>query len=224
MTAPMAVLARQASADGASDQLRAALAGDEAEALLDRAVRPDRFYRAALASQLGESPRAAALYLPGLDIAAEAWRGGDLAFDDLVRGELAATDALVADAMTHFETIAVVTDPGRRGAETGRVILWRASGCMPPAAPAANPSMNTDAVATPATTRRLVELAPGQVAAALLRALGLAQSRELPEPPAACAWAPPTAVLATYGERRPAASSAAESAEYLQNLRSLGYL
>jgi hypothetical protein len=223
MTAAMATLARQANADGADDLLRAALGRDAAEVVLERAVRPDRFYRAALASQLGGAPRAAALYLPGLDIAAEAWRGGELAFDDLVRSELAATDALVAAATTHFETIAVVADPGRRGAESGRVILWRASGCAPPAT-AAGPSKTTGTVAAPIAKRSLVELVPGQVAAALLRALGLAQSRELPEPPAACAWEPPTAVLATYGERRPAASSAAESAEYLQNLRSLGYL
>ena len=133
---------------------------------------------------------------------------------------MAATDELVAAAVTTFETIAVVADPGRRGAETGRVILWRASGCEPPP----EPSKMTGSGAVPAAGRRRPELAPGEVAAALLRALGLAQSRELPEPPGACTWDAPTAVLATYGERHPEASSSAESAEYLQNLRSLGYL
>ncbi|HTQ78840.1 MAG TPA: hypothetical protein VMM92_02505, partial [Thermoanaerobaculia bacterium] len=93
-------------------------------------------------------------------------------------------------------------DPGRRspGGE-GRVILWRRAGCS-------------------AAGR----LAPEAVAAALLRAAGLPQSAELPPPPSGCSWPPPPATLTSYG--RPNASKAKPEAggEYLENLRSLGYL
>ncbi|MCM2270494.1 MAG: hypothetical protein NDJ75_10360, partial [Thermoanaerobaculia bacterium] len=67
-------------------------------------------------------------------------------------------------------------------------------------------------------------LALGQIAALLARAAGLPQSAELPEPPAFCAWPEPPSRLATYGERRPAAGSERAEREYLETLRSLGYL
>ncbi|HEY4593552.1 MAG TPA: hypothetical protein VIJ61_14150, partial [Thermoanaerobaculia bacterium] len=77
-------------------RLAAALPPALAAEVLDRAIVPDRFYREVFARHLGTSPRAAALYLPGLDLAAAGWRGGDVAFADLVRSELAATDRLLA--------------------------------------------------------------------------------------------------------------------------------
>jgi len=62
------------------------------------------------------------------------------------------------------------------------------------------------------------------VASALLRALGLPQSEELPPPPAGCRWPAPPVVVAGYGAPRRAAPRGLESAEYLESLRSLGYL
>jgi len=70
----------------------------------------------ATAAGAGEPPRAAALYLPGADIAADGWQGGDVALADLVRGELAAADRLLAGALAGVGTVAVVLDPGRRRA------------------------------------------------------------------------------------------------------------
>jgi len=70
-------------------------------------------------------------------------------------------------------------------------------------------------------------LAPEAIAAGLLRAGGLPQSAELPPPPAQCTWRPAPATVTTYGRPQPLrlpGAPAAESAEYLQNLRSLGYL
>jgi hypothetical protein len=171
--------------------------------VLDRALRPDRFYRAVFSRGLATQPRAAALYLPGLDIAADGWRGGDVAFADLVRSELAATDRLLAGVLGGVGTVVVVLDPGRRrqGGE-GRALLWRRSGCAagPPA------------------------VSPEKLASALLRALGLPQSEELPLPPAGCRWQPPPVVVAGFGEPRRGAPGGLESAEYLESLRSLGYL
>jgi hypothetical protein len=86
------------------------------------------------------------------------------------------------------------------------VILWRQGGCA--SAPAA------------ARTR----IRPETVASALLRALGLPQSEELPAPPPGCRWAPPPVVVAGYGAPRRGAPAGQEGAEYLESLRSLGYL
>jgi hypothetical protein len=190
----------------------AALAPATARSVLDRALRPDLFYREVFARHLRDgAPRAAALYLPGLDIAADGWSGGDVAFADLVRSELSAADGVLARALTPgalggdaVGTVAVVFDAGRRRAGgEGRVLLWRRAGCG-------------------RGGRR--ETSPEAVAAGLLRALGLPQSEELPEPPAGCRWPDPPVVLPGYGEplRRPALP--AEGSEYLESLRSLGYL
>jgi len=91
------------------------------------------------------------------------------------------------------------------------VILWRRSGCA-------------GSAGVPAAPRRPDRIKPEAVAAALLRALGLPQSEELPAPPAQCRWAPPPVVVAGYGQPRRGAPAGAEGAEYLKNLRSLGYL
>src|SRR5205823_2058521 len=145
------------------------------------------------------APRAAALYLPGIDIAAEGWTGGTVAFADLERAHLAAADARLGELLGDFGTVAVVLDPGRRGGGAGVAIVWRASGCRAAAS---------------------VRIAPGSIAAALVRALGLPQSAELPEPPAACGWPEPPSRVPTYGERFAPRAPGAEGDEYLKNLRS----
>ena len=176
----------------------------------ESALRPDRFYREAFVRALeaaGEPPRVAAVYLPAIDVAAEGWEGTDLAFADLVRRELQRTDRALGRALAAQGpgTIAVVFDPGRRpGREgAGRALLWRREGCR-----------------TGFGGRLSVE----QVAAGLLAALGLPASEELPPPPGACPWPSPPARLATYGTREPARRDPAAAADYLESLRSLGYL
>ena len=124
-----------------------------------------------------------------------------MAFADLVRRQLAEVDALVGE-LAGFGTVALVLDPGRRPGGEGRLLLWRAAGCRESPAPAA----------------------PEAVAPGLLRALGLPQSAELAAPPPACAWPAPPATVASYGERAPAVRAPAAGEEYLESLRSLGYL
>jgi hypothetical protein len=196
---------------GAWRLLAASLPPAEAAAVAERAVRPDAFYRRVFGDRLfgpGGPPRAAALYLPGLDIAASGWRGGDVAFADLVRAELAAADRLLARAMTQpgWGTVAVVLDPGRRLPRgDGRVLLWRRSGC------GAGPAATT----------------PEAIASGLLRTLGLPQSARLPPPPVQCRWPEPPATVADYGRPQPPrlpGAPAEDAEEYLRNLHSLGYL
>jgi hypothetical protein len=168
---------------------------------------PDRFYRRIfeqrLAAGMGSEPKAAALYLPGLDIAADGWRGGNVAFADLVRAELSAMDALLERALPGVGTVVVVLDPGRRRAGSqGRVVIWRRAGCGSGAA----------------------EIEPEAVASGLLRALGLPQSGELPPPPAGCRWAPAQSAVPGYGEPRQGRGPSQQGEEYLKSLRSLGYL
>jgi hypothetical protein len=190
----------------------------------ERALAPDRFYRVAFARwAFRPAVHAGALYLPGLDIAAQGWSGGDVAFADLVRRELAAADDVVAGALAAGEdglTVAVVLDPGRRGGGEGRVVLWRSAGC-------------DGGNATPVEERPAGEAAagaaggtvePAAVASALLRALGLPQSAELPPPPAACSWPEAPGRVPTYGERGRRLDTAARGDEYLESLRALGYL
>lgn len=209
----LAALARAvekgAAASGAEGALlAAALPPREAASVLERALRPDHFYREAFARGLANGPQAAALYLPGLDIAAAGWSGGSIALADLVRGELLETDRLLRRALDGAGTVAVVLDPGRRRAGgEGRILLWRRSGCQQGAG---RPGLSGES--------------PEAVASGLLRALGLPQSGELPPPPRACRWTPAPATVATYGEPRRSQSPGREGSEYLENLRSLGYL
>ena len=88
------------------------------------------------------------------------------------------------------------------------MILWRRGGCA----------------GAPGSAGITARIRPETVASALLRALGLPQSAELPAPPAGCRWAPPPVVVAGYGEPRRGAPAGPEGAEYLESLRSLGYL
>lgn len=204
-----------ALADGATAGFVAALPPSLAAPLAERALTPDRFYReaAARALEAPAPPRAAAVYLPGLDIAADVWRGPGVAFADLVREELARTDAFLARALAAQRpgTVAVVFDPGRRGGAggEGRMLLWRRQGC---GAPGAGARLAAEPVP------------PAAVASGLLAALGLAASAELPAPPAVCPWPRPPALLATYGRRRDQGGAPREAGEYLESLRSLGYL
>lgn len=201
------ILVRRTRIDKGGVRLAAALPPEELASILQRALLPDRFYRRVFEERLGTQPKAAALYLPGLDIAADGWRGGDVAFADLVRAELSAADALVARALPGVGTVAVVLDPGRRRAGSeGRVLIWRREACG----------------GQPAG--RAGEIEPEAVAAGLLRALGLPQSLELPPPPAGCPWAPAPMTLPAYGEPRQKRGPSQQGEEYLRSLRSLGYL
>lgn len=207
---PLAALAREASrplGDGTETRLAAALRPPAAAAVLQRALIPDRFYRQVFERGLERQPRAAALYLPALDIAADGWQGGDVAFADLVRSELRAADLLLGRALSGVGTVAVVLDPGRRRhAGGGRIVLWRRDGgCA-------------------SHLRGARTLAPEAVASALLRALGLPQSAQLPSPPASCAWKEPPLTVSGYGERGGRPTQGLEGREYLESLRSLGYL
>ena len=131
------------------------------------------------------TPRAAALYLPGLDIAADGWHGGDVAFADLVRAELRrdrpAARPRLWPAWGRWRWCSIRAGGGEGG--EGRMILWRRGGCA--GAPGGR-----------------ARSAPEAVAAALLRALGLPQSAELPLPPRGAAGPPPPVVVAGYGAPR----------------------
>ncbi len=201
-------LARRTRIDkGGEPRLAAALPPAALASVLQRALLPDRFYRRVFEARAAEQPKAAALYLPGLDIAADGWSGGDVAFADLVRAELSATDALLARALPGVGTVAVVLDPGRRRAGSeGRVVIWRRAACGgQPGGGAA-------------------KIRPESVASGLLRALGLPQSGELPPPPAGCRWAPAQSAVPGYGEPRQGRGPSQQGEEYLKSLRSLGYL
>lgn len=187
-------------------ELAASLGPAAADELARRALWPDQFYREAFGRRIS-GVRAGALYLPALDLAADGWRGGALAFGDLLRRELAAFDHQLAQFGSEFDTVIVVFDPGRRldaGSQEveGRVLLWRRSGCTPAAA----------------------EVTVTALAATALRALGLPQSAELPEPPPGCVYARAPETVTSYGRRSETVPGAAAEGEYLENLRSLGYL
>ncbi len=209
--AAVAPAARRAAIDALRDAAArdvpasAALAGlsaAERDDLERRALAPDRFHRAVAASEAAGSARAVAVYLPALDLAAAGWKWGTGRFAELVESELQAADRLVGELAAGGGTLVVVFDPGRRGGGEGRVLVHRA-GCRAAARP---------------------DLDPRQFAAALLRAAGLPQSRELPPPPEFCAWPAPPSEVASFGERRAHAAGEAGSEEYLETLRSLGYL
>lgn len=178
------------------------LSAGEASALVERAVRPDALHRELARREWRAGAQAVAVYLPALDLLADGWHGETGRFAELAAAELAAADELIGELAGEAGTLVVVFDPGRRGGGEGRVLLWRV-GCAAP---------------TP------LAIEPRALASALLRAAGLPQSRELPEPPSFCAWPPPPQIVASYGERVAAAANEAESAAYLESLRSLGYL
>jgi hypothetical protein len=202
-------------------------------AVLERAVKPDLFYIDTFREALRPPPKLAALYLPGLDLAADGWQGGDLPFADLARFLLQAMDETVGQGAPAFETIVVVLDPGRRGGQEGRVLLWTRGGCSdarakehraadPSPVPAGAPG---DGNAAPEVLPEVLpEVEPEALSSALLRTVGLPQSRELPEPPPLCHWPAAPHVVPTYGHRLQAEGAPAADEEYLKSLRSLGYL
>jgi hypothetical protein len=209
--------ALRSSAAAAAEAWAAPLPPAARRFLTEAVLGPDGFYRAAFRAALERRTRAAALYLPGPDIAAQGWRWADVAFSDLLRRELGAADEVLADALAVQDpgVVALVFDPGRRGGTAqveGRVLLWRRAGC------------GAGVERTDAGAQALDGLLPEQVAAVLLRGLGLPQSAELPSPPAACPGPPPTARLESFGSRHADARAPRDAAEYLESLRALGYL
>ncbi len=210
--AELARLAAATDPGPSGSTLAAALPAKLADELLQRAVLPDRFYRETARREAAKRPRALALYLPAVDLLAEGWIGGDVALADLVRAELTEADSLIEALAQEFGTLVIVLDPGRRRGREGRVIVA-----------AANPS-GPEAPRYACRAGEGLEVAPEAVAAALMRSLGLPQSAELPEPPAFCAWPEAPSRLSGYGERTPARELPGDSRDYLENLRSLGYL
>ncbi|HVS02205.1 MAG TPA: hypothetical protein VMT16_05505 [Thermoanaerobaculia bacterium] len=202
-SAEVASLRRSEPPAEAERALAAALPAADAATLSERALAPDAFYRRLFAAA-APGTEAAALYLPGLDIAADGWRGSAVAFADLVRLELQALDGLLGDLLGDgaWDAVAVVFDPGRRGPAEGRVVLWRPAGC----------EGGEDRMA-------IERLAP-----ALVAVLGLPASRQLAPPPEVCSWPRPPAVVDGFGWRTPPEQLAVPAEEYLENLRSLGYL
>ena len=219
--------------EGGAPPVPAALPAEARPFLLPAVLAPDRFYRRALLAGLDADTRAAALYLPGPDIAAAGWRWTDLAFGDLLARELAAADHTLGRALDLQRpgTVILVVDPGRRrparaegdeagdgGGAEGRILVWTAAGCAADGAEGRAPAADG-----------LPALDPREVASALLRSLGLPQSAELPPPPAACPWPPAPTTLPSFGSRHPAQApgegpGASDPDEYLESLRALGYL
>lgn len=216
--AELARLAAATDPGPSGSTLQAALPAKLADELLRRAVLPDRFYREVARREAALRPRSLALYLPAVDLLAEGWIGGDVALADLVRAELAETDGLVGRLAEEFGTLVIVLDPGRRNGREGRVIF---------AAAAPAPSAGSLAPGAPRFACRWgedLEVAPEAIAAGLIRSLGLPQSAELVEPPRFCSWPEPPARCPSYGERMPSSERPGDSRNYLENLRSLGYL
>ncbi len=206
--AELARLARSIEPGPARETLQAALPAGLAADVLARAILPDRFYREAARREAARQPRAMALYLPAVDLLAEGWVGGDVALADLVRAELAETDGLLSELAAGVGTLVVVLDPGRRGGSEGRMLIAR-----PPSSAGFSCS-----------TKEHAEVVPEAAGAVLLRALGLPQSAEIPAPPAFCSWPEPPARIPGFGERSPSTEMPGDSRDYLENLRSLGYL
>jgi hypothetical protein len=198
-----------AAASDFARSLRAALSRERADAILERSFLPDSFAWRTVEAALTPQTRALALYLPGVDIAAndlerEATAGPVLV--DVARRQLEDLDRRLDDLRARFGTVAVVVDPGRRSGAPpleGLVVWLRRTPC----------SGSADAAPDDLT----------RIAPSLMRALGLPQSAELAEPTALCGWPEPPARLPSLG-RRGVAADAEGAEEYLRSLRALGYL
>ncbi|HEV8238835.1 MAG TPA: alkaline phosphatase family protein [Thermoanaerobaculia bacterium] len=230
----------ESSDDAALRVARAALPADAAAALAGRALLPESFYRQAFKPEALFQPHASALYLPAVDLAADGWAGGEVAFADLLAAELGETDRMLGEVLAMGEgsrawgTVVVVFDPGRRGGGEGRALLWRRDACGARSAittagrsDAANVDESTAAgsgEAVAMASRAVETVRPEELASGLFRAAGLPQSGELPAPPGVCRWPNPPASTPTYGRRETPGAAASASDEYLRNLRSLGYV
>ncbi|MEL7061434.1 MAG: hypothetical protein AAGN46_15530, partial [Acidobacteriota bacterium] len=188
-----------------------ALGAARAERVVTAALAPDLFYQRVFVDGLENSPRVAALYLPGLDIATglEPLPAGISGL--LVRQTLESVDRLLAEPeLQAFDTILLAIDRGRRSGDStvaGRVLLWRRDGAC---------QVGAEAAGEPLT--------PAQLGAAAARAVGLPQSAELPAPPT-CRWPGAGLSLDTFGSRPVEDTSRDRSSEeYLEQLQSLGYL
>lgn len=207
------------------DGLRRVLPEDDVQRILDRALRPSVFYRRAVSSLLARRPetRLVALYLPALDIASGLADPGSIAMSEMVRWQMRSVDRLLADVpmeTAELGAVVVVFDPGRRGAGdplTGRVLIWTPEGCSR----AAEGALTLEDLAL--EDLALENLAPKDLGAIALRLAGLPQSGEIGEPPAVCRWPAPPLTVPSYGPRHPARQEE-RSDEYLEQLRSLGYL
>lgn len=180
---------------GGAGSVQEALAGDRV--LLQEAE---------IAVRGGSLPRVLALYLSAPDVLAQAPEISPVAWTDLLRDELLRLDRFVDFALQGGEaSLLVVFDPGRRrpGSE-GRALWW-------------TPKCQVSDLG------RALEVE--ELGSMLFRAAGLPQSAELAEPPAICPWPAPPARVPTFG--RPGARRVVKPearGEYLETLRSLGYL
>ncbi len=173
----------------------------------------DAFARRAFVDALArESPRLALLYLPGLDILGAALSDPGRSASDRV--------ALAEELTAEARSIRVfLDDPSLRQGIDLLVVLFDggrgdAGGIARLAGPLARPGADTS-------------LAPADVAPTVLAALGVPASREtagkvatgLLQPGAAS-----SATVASWGLRPRGAAVAIDPKEYVENLKSLGYL
>lgn len=172
--------------------------------LMTEVLRPDAFYASTFRDLWRrQSPRVGALYLSALDIVAGKAPLGRPAEADLLRWQLRKIQAVVADLLAQDVAVVLVADPGREGEGRGRAFFLNVEGCVGSEG----------------------EVSPEQIGATIMRMLGLPQSRELPEPAEICRWPAPSMRLESFGERPAGTAEAAEQGEeYLENLKSLGYL
>lgn len=201
-TARAAALApRVAPEPGSLDRLLA-----DAEGVDDFAI------RAFLDASLREKPRLSLLYLPGLDILSaalseESRRAEErVALAEALRKEAARLDAFLrSDALRKDVDLLVLLLDGGRKERAGRAVL---SG--PLARAGANPPL------------RPLDLAP-----TLLSVLGIPASRETagqPAPALVAHGALATGTVGSWGRRAASSRLPVNAKEYVENLRSLGYL
>lgn len=151
-----------------------------------------------------EGRTVATVYLPGADI---------------LRGEPPARRAALARLWLFLDRL---TGRARRG----EIVLVVLAADSHPATGSLGRMVVFDG---PASASRMVRIAPEDVAPSLLARAGVPVARDLPGRPAAALFAPgslETAMVESYGERiSPAAVPGKDSdREYLEKLRSLGYL
>ncbi|MCB1009595.1 MAG: alkaline phosphatase family protein, partial [Acidobacteria bacterium] len=195
-------LARATEPGPFQEAVASALPETQARGALDRALLPDRFLREVARREGARQPKVLALYQPAADLLAEGWTAGELPLEYLLRLQLVEIDALVGELAEGVGTLVVLFDPGRRGSGEGRAVVWRGS----------------------CTAGKRPQVDPRALGSGLLRAAGMPQSRELPPPPDFCFWPPPPATVDRFGARELAEAPEDGGTEYLESLRSLGYL